>query len=277
MIFSIRPPSSDREILPLMEKIYEMGAWSFDLPTAKHLQSFKALRDSTQDRLLTGFARLEADSGILLTGRPLRQFEPEIVSTIVRNIVPPESIKKLFPARSFGEILTQKEIDRMSFDRSRFGQALGPFQTDGIPFLMIGGRYGDWLLGLGRGDLLKEMVLEARQKGFIPLLSCRWATFSLPKVKHLEVGAYAVTINKREGLFDFVQACKLIRQFDRPLISLDPLAGGKLSKELLGAFSFLFDELKVHSVIAEAGSEEEARALLKGLEKVPSLTPFRKT
>lgn len=260
----------------MMEKVYEVGGWCFDLPTAKHLKSFKALRELTRDRLLTGFARLEADSGIFLTGKPLHQFELEIVSTIVKNIVPPASVKKIFPGQSFGEILTQKEIDRMTLDRCCFGQALSPFQTDGIPFLIIGGKYGDWLLGLGRGDLLKEMVLETRQKGFIPLLSCQWATFSLPKAKHLEVGAYAVPINKREGLFDLIQACKLIKQFDRPLISLDPFAGGKLSGELEEAISFLFNELKVHSIIAEVSSEEEARALLKGLEEVPSFTPFRK-
>lgn len=276
IVFSIRRPSS-RDLSSLMEKTYEMGAWSFDLPTVHHLRSFKALKESTGDQLLTGFGHIGVDSGVSLMGKPLHQFEPKIISTVVRNIIPPESVKQLFPGRSFGEVLTQKEIDRMAFDRSRFTLVLSPFQTDGIPFLIIGGRYGDWLLGLGRVDLLKEMVLEARQQGFIPLLACQWPTFSLPKVKHLEVGAYAVSINKKEGLFDFAQACKLIKQFDRPLISLDPLSDGRLSGELEEAFSFLFEELKVHLAITDVNSEEEARALFTGLEKIPSLIPFRKT
>ena len=94
---------------------------------------------------------------------------------------------------------------------------------------MIGERYGDWLLGLGRMDLLKEMVSRMREKGFIPILSGQWATFFLPKVKSLDAAAYAIPINKKRSFFDLSQACDLIKKFDKPVISLDPLA----DKELL--------------------------------------------
>jgi hypothetical protein len=278
IIFSIRPSSPvGQNIYPLMEKAYEMGGWCFDLRTAKHLESFKSLRESTGDETLMGFGHIEAESGVSLTGKPLHQFESKVVSTIVRNIVPPDSVRKLFPAHSFGEVLTQKEIDRMTFDLSRFDQCLSPFQLNGVPFLLIGGKYGDWLLGLGRGDLLKEMVSEVRNRGFIPIFSGQWATFVLPKAKHLDVAGYAVPINKRKGLFDLTQACNMIKKFDKHVISLDPLAEGGLSGESEEAFSFLFDELKVHSAIAEINSEDEVKSLFGGLEKIPSLIPFRKT
>jgi hypothetical protein len=210
-------------------------------------------------------------------GKPLHQIEWKVVSTIVRNIVPPDSARKLFPARPYGEVLTQKEIDRMTFDPSRFDQTLSPFQPNGVPFLLIGGKYGDWLLGLGRGDLLKEMVSEIRGKGFIPIFSGQWATFVLPKAKPLDVAGYAIPINKKKSLFDLEQACNMIKKFDKPVISLDPLSEGELLEKSEEAFSFIFDELKVHSAIAEINSEEEVKSLFKGLEKIPSLIPFRKT
>jgi hypothetical protein len=278
VIFSIRPSSPvGQNIYPLMENTYKMGAWCFDLPTVRHLESFKTLRESAEDEALIGFGHIGAESGVSLMGKPLHQIEWKVVSTIVRNIVPPESVRKLFPARPYGEVLTQKEIDRMTFDPSRFDQTLSPFQPNGVPFLLIGGKYGDWLLGLGRGDLLKEMVSEIRGKGFIPIFSGQWATFVLPKAKPLDVAGYAIPINKKKSLFDLEQACNMIKKFDKPVISLDPLSEGELLEKSEEAFSFIFDELKVHSAIAEINSEEEVKSLFRGLEKIPSLIPFRKT
>ncbi|MDP3015715.1 MAG: hypothetical protein Q8N70_01405 [Deltaproteobacteria bacterium] len=278
VIFSIRPSSPvGQNIYPLMENVYKMGGWCFDLPTVRHLESFKTLRESTEDEALIGFGHIGAESGVSLMGKPLHQIEWKVVSTIVRNIVPPDSVRKLFPARPYGEVLTQKEIDRMTFDPSRFDQTLSPFQLNGVPFLLIGGKYGDWLLGLGRGDLLKEMVSEIRGKGFIPIFSGQWATFVLPKAKPLDVAGYAIPINKKKSLFDLEQACNMIKKFDKPVISLDPLSEGELLEKSEEAFSFIFDELKVHSAIAEINSEEEVKSLFKGLEKIPSLIPFRKT
>jgi predicted aldo/keto reductase-like oxidoreductase len=69
----------------------------------------------------------------------------------------------------------------------------------------------------------------------------------------------------------------MIKKFDKPVLSLDPLSKGDLLKKSEEAFSFLFDELKVHSAIAEVNSEDEIELLLKGVEKIPSLIPFRKT
>lgn len=278
IVFSIRPSSPvGQNIYPLMENVYKMGAWCFDLPTVRHLESFKTLRESTEDEALIGFGHIGAESGVSLMGKPLHQIEWKVVSTIVRNIVPPESVRKLFPSRPYGEVLTQKEIDRMTFDPSRFDQALSPFQPNGVPFLLIGGKYGDWLLGMGRGDLLKEMVSEIRGKGFIPIFSGLWATFVLPKAKPLDVAGYAIPINKKKSLFDLEQACNMIKKFDKPVISLDPLSEGELLEKSEEAFSFIFDELKVHSAIAEINSEDQVKSLFKGLEKISSLTPFRKT
>lgn len=276
VIFSIQP-SSGLSLSSLMEKVYERGGWCFHLPSTKHLESFKRLGESTGDGFLTGFGHIEAESGVSLIGKPLHQFEPKVVSTIARTIVPPDLVRRLFPVRSTSDVLTQKEIDRMTFDPSRFDQALSPFQPNEVPFLLLGGKYSDWLLGMGRGDLLKEMVSAIRGKGFIPIFSGQWATFVLPKAKHLDVAAYAIPVNKRKSLFDPEQACKMIKKFDKPILSLDPTSEGDLLGKSEEAFSFLFDELKVHSAIAEVNSEDQAKSLFGEMEKIPSLIPFRKT
>jgi hypothetical protein len=90
------------------------------------------------------------------------------------------------------------------------------------------------------------------------------------------VAAYATPVNKKWSYFDLDQACNLIKRFDKPVISLNPLADGVLLKESEEAFLFLFEGLKIHSAIAEVASEEEMRRIFASLERIPSLIPPRK-
>ncbi len=279
MIFSIQSPTShgDREFYPLMKKTYEMGAWCFDLPSMYHLQSFKELKHFTTDETLIGLCHLEVETGVSFLGKPLHRFESKIISTIRKDLLPSHLTRNILPPSSSSEVFTQKEIDRITFDPLRFEEALSLFDPEESPFLLIGEKYGDWLLALGRIDLLHEMVSKVRGRGFIPIFSGQWGTFVLPKAKPLDVAAFAIPINKKWSLFDLQRASDLIKKFDKPVISLNPLADGTLLKESEGAFSFLFDELKIHAVIAKIGSEEEARRIVEVLKKFPSLIPLRKT
>lgn len=278
IIFSVQAsPLAAQKISSLMKKIYEMGVWCFDLPSMKHYEAFKGLKRLAEDETLMGLCHLEVECGISFLGKPLRQFEPKVISTVTKNIVPPDLVVKLIPDHSSCEVFTQKEIDRMIFDPIRFDKTINLFEPEESPFLLVGGKYGDWLLGLGRIDLLEEMILRVREKGFIPIFSGQWATFVLPKAKSLDVAAYAIPVNKKWSLFNLDQACQMIKKFERPIISLNPLAGGSLLKKSEEAFSFLFDELKVYSAITEVSSEDEVQKIVESLKKIPSLIPFRKT
>jgi hypothetical protein len=273
MIFSIpskSPPS-------LMKRIYGMGITHFDLPSSKHLEHFRELKRLTEDKNLIGLSHLDAEDGTSFLGKPLHQFETKVVSTIKKNLSLPHSIRNLPIVPAASEVFTQKEIDRIDFDPQRFEKALSFFHPGESPFVLVGGRYGDWLLALGRIDLLKQMMAKVREKGFTPVYSGQWATFCLPKAKPLDVVAYAVPINKKWSFFDLDQACALIKKFDRPVISLNPLADGTLLKNPDEAFSFLFKELKITLAIAEIHSEQEAEILLRSAEEIPSIIPPRKT
>jgi hypothetical protein len=259
-----------------MKIFYEMGFWCPDLPTVKHLESFRELKTLTNDEALIGICHLEAEKGVSFLGKPLHQFESKIIATIKKNLFLPDSIRNLPSTPSSPEVFSQREIDRIAFDPNRFEKALSPFNPEESPFLLLGERYGDWLLALGRLDLLKEMVLRVRGKGFIPIFSGQWATFVLPKAKPLDVAAYAIPINKKWSFFDWGHACDLVKKFDKPVISLNPLADGQLLKKTEEAFSFLFNELKIYSAIAEINSEKEMKPMVEALKKFPSLIPHPK-
>jgi len=279
VIFSIHPrsPSDLPEILSLMEEAHEMGAWCFDLPSANHLKSFKQLKRLTTDEALIGLCHIEVETGASLLGKPLHRFESKVTSTIRRSLLPSNLTRNVLPPSSSSEVFTQKEIDRITFDSPRFEEALSLFDPEESPFLFIGERYGDWLLALGRIDLLHEMVSKVRGKGFTPIFSGQWATFVLPKAKPLDVAAYAVPVNKKWSLFDLQRASDLIKKFEKPVISLNPLADGTLLKDSEGAFSFLFNELKIVAAIPAIASPGEAKTIVEALMKFPSLISPRKT
>jgi hypothetical protein len=260
-----------------MKKAYGLDTRYFDLPSVKHLEYFKELKQLTEDETLMSLCHLEVEEGVSFLGKPLHRFESKVASTIKKNLGLPHSIRNLPLVPVAAEVLTQKEIDRIDFDPQRFEKALSLFHPGESPFLLVGEKYGDWLLALGRIDLLKVMVARVREKGFLPIYSGQWATFALPKAKSLDVVAYAVPINKEWSFFDLTQACNLIKKFDKPVISLNPLADGKLLKKSETAFSFLFNELKIHLAIVEITSEEEAKTVLKAMDGIPSLIPPRKT
>ena len=279
MIFSVQPQASggDQKIYPLMKEAYEMGAWCFDLPSANHLKSLKELKHLSTDEALIGLCHVEVETGASFLGKPLHRFGSKIISTIRRGLLPSNLTRNVLPPSSSPEVFTQKEIDRIAFDPPRFEEALSFFDPEESPFLFMGEIYGDWLLALGRIDLLHEMVSRVRGRGFIPIFSGQWATFVLPKAKPLDVAAYAVPINKKWSLFDLQRASDLIKKFEKPVISLNPLADGTLLNESEGAFSFLFDELKIVAAVPGIASPGEAKTIVEALMKFPSLILPRKT
>jgi hypothetical protein len=277
IIFSIHPSTSqdDREIYRLMQRTYEWGAWCFDLPSANQFESFQELKLSTGDETLIGLRHLEAETGVSFLGKPLHRFEPRMISTI-KKILPSYLLRNIYLPPSSSEIFTQKEIDRITLDPVRFEKALSLFHPKDSPFLLFGEKYGDWLLALGRIDLLHEMVSKIREKGFIPIFSGQWTTFTLPKAKPLHVAAFAVPIHKKSKLLDLPRTSDLIKKFDKPMIGTNPVADGSLLKESKEAFPFLFEELKVHAAIIRIASTEEGRAIVQVLKDLPSLIPPRK-
>jgi hypothetical protein len=290
VILLIQPSmgSDVQAAVSLMEISYEMGALCFDLPSKNHLEAFRELKNLVEDKGLIGLSHVEAGEGVSLLGKPLHHFEPKIASTIKKNHFPPHLITKLkkegvwnsrffFPTSSSTEVFTQKEVDRIRFDAGRFEKALSNFRQSETPFLVIGRKYGDWLSALGRIDLLQSMVARARERGFRPIFSSYWTTFVLPKTKTIDVAAYAVPINKRWSLFDPEQAFQLIKKFDRPVIALNPFADGELMQDSEGAFSFLFEELRIHGVIVEVTSKGEITKVLDAIEGFPSIIHRQKT
>ena len=62
VIFSIRPQTSlgHEKIPSLMKKVYGRDVWYYDLPSMKHVEHFRELKQLTEDESLTGLCHVEA-------------------------------------------------------------------------------------------------------------------------------------------------------------------------------------------------------------------------
>jgi len=106
--------------------------------------------------------------------QPLHRFESKIISKIKRDLAPSHLLRNILPLSSSSEVFTQKEIDRIVFDPIHFVKTLSLFDSKESPLLLVGEKYGDWLLALGRIDLFHQRVIKVRKKGFIPIFSGQW-------------------------------------------------------------------------------------------------------
>lgn len=279
IIFSIKIDNkkNDEDSLRLMKNVYDLGALCFYLPTTKQLKLFRMLKEITEDEFLTGIGHLNLEDSLTLLGKPLRYFEPKLISTIIKILPPHDSVRNTLPTFSTYEILTQKEIDKIWLETDELEKGLSNFNINDTKLIILNGKYGEWLLTLGRSDLLIEAVRKIREKGFIPIFSGQWTTYFLPKAKSINAAAYAVPINKKNSLFSFEKACELIKKFEKPVIALNPLADGKLLKNPKDAFLFLFNELKIIASIAEVSTIGELKKILESTRGVYSIIPPRKT
>ncbi len=77
-IFSVHVSTPEPEkILSLMRTAHGIGAWSFDLSSPKQLESFRKLRDLTDDSALLGFCHLDAEEGVSLWANPSIGLNPK--------------------------------------------------------------------------------------------------------------------------------------------------------------------------------------------------------
>jgi hypothetical protein len=145
--------------------------------------------------------------------------------------------------------LSDTEIEGIYLDRGLFRKRLSIFGD--CQYIFLGGSDADWLVPLGRIDILIEMAQIVRQEGFIPLLLCQYATLVVPEAEKagVDVDGYAVPLNQEWSWFDRDECVDIISSLDKPVIAFMPLASGKLRENVPGALEWLYHDAGVESIL----------------------------
>jgi hypothetical protein len=254
--------------LSVMRAAYTAGGHAFDLSFEVNSRLFKRLLDETGEKLL-GFGNPTWEQGVILHNRYLQYSRDRILITLVKRCFPGDIAEKVEKELSQQDILvfgydrdakplSDEEIASIRLDSELFLRRISIFKD--CQYLLLGGSDADWLVSLGRVDLIAEMAQIARNEGFIPYLLCQYASHILPLVEKsgADVDGYAVPLNKEWSWFSRDACVEVIRSIHKPVIAFMPLASGGLQKDVRGALDWLYGTVGVESILFGTATPEHA-------------------
>ncbi len=253
----------------VMKACHEAGGKGYDLSFTENTRLFRRLLDETGESLV-GFGNPTWEQGFFLNGRYLMHHRDRILRTLVEQIWTPKIARQVDETLSkdavlvFGydrqaDLMTDREIASIHLDIDAYLKRLSIFKD--CRYILMGGSDADYLVSLGRVDLVKELALATRQAGFTPYLLCQYPSIVLPMVEEagLEVEGYAVPLNKEWSWIDRDSCLAAVKATRKPVIAFMPLASGDLRKDVRGALDWLYVDAGVESILFGTATAEHAR------------------
>ena len=255
--------------LSVMRAALEAGGRAFDLSFEVNTRLFQRLMEETGERLI-GFGNPTWEQGVFLNGRFIQLSRDRILRTLVDRLFP-RSIARLVDEKlSHQDVLvfgydrqaaplSDEEIADIALDEEVFRRRLSIFRD--CQYICFGGSDADWLVPLGRMDLVADLARIVREEGFIPILLCQYATLVVPAAEAagLEVAGYAIPLNRAWSWFDRDECVEMVKSLDKPAIAFMPLASGGLRQDVRGALDWLYAEAGVESILFGTATAAHAR------------------
>ncbi|MDY6876143.1 MAG: hypothetical protein SWK90_08090 [Chloroflexota bacterium] len=256
--------------MQVMHAAYDAGCRAFDLSDDDNVQPFWRLRVQVEEPIV-GFGNPTWEQGVFLHGRFLMLSRDRILRTLVeRPLLPPtlaaqvrdhlsKSAVLVFGYDPEAPPLTDEEIGDIVLDEAVFLKRLSGFGGS-CRYIFLGGTDADYLISLGRLDIIRRMVDLTRRSGFIPLLLCHYGSYAVPIAEEagLEVEGYAMPLNRGWGWFERDDCIDLVQAIPKPFVAFMPLASGGLREDVHGALQWLFHTVGVASVLFGTASPEHA-------------------
>jgi len=243
----------------VMRAYYEAGGMAFDLSFDVNTRLFHRLLADTGKPLL-GVGNPTWEQGVFLNGRYLQYSRDRIIRTLVERLWPKDiaQLVKEELSRSavlvFGydpqaPLLSDEEIESIALDAAAYLKRLSLFKDCEI--VLFGGADADYLVSLGREDIVAEMVNIAQRQGLRPYLLSQYPSLVLPKMEKigLDVEGYAVPLNKEWSWFDRESCLEAVQATEKSVIAFMPLASGGLKKDVRGALDWLYQVAGVESIL----------------------------
>ena len=254
--------------LSVMRAAYQAGERAFDLSFEENTRLMRKLIEETGEQLV-GFGNPTWEQGVILNGRCIQYSRDRILKTMVERLLEPRLAQMVEDKLSkedllvFGydhnaEPLSDEEIATIYLDHGRLRNRLAIFGD--CQYIFIGGSDADWLVSLGRVDILGEIARVVREAGFIPIILCQYATTVLPAVEaaRIDVAGYAVPLNREWSWFSRDECVEIVKNIHKPVIAFMPLASGNLRKDVRGALDWLYSEIGVESILYGTATPEHA-------------------
>jgi hypothetical protein len=245
--------------LSVMRAAFEAGGCAFDLSFDVNTRLFRRLTRETGEKLI-GFGNPTWEQGVFLNGRFIQFSRDRILRTLVDRLFPRHIAQLVDEELSHQDVLvfgydrqalplSDDEIAGIALDEDVFRKRLSIF--DDCQYICFGGSDADWLISLGRVDVVADLARVVRQEGFTPILLCQYATLVVPETEAagLEVEGYALPLNRAWSWFGRDECVDIVKSLDKPVIAFMPLASGGLRKDVRRALDWLYARVGVESML----------------------------
>ena len=262
------------KVLEVMKVSVSYGVKCIDL-SPPLIEAFVRLQDKTDEKIV-GLGSLQewTCKNFTIDDVPLSNYAEEIKASVRQklpkryladlaqsNLPGLEFIQSFFAPNRATRPSTQSQIDSIEMKPEFFTRRLELYQKLNVKLVQFGGIAADWLVSIGRIDLLEKLLQLIKSKRFKPILICHWTSMVLPICeKELdEVAGYIVPINKLWGLLTLYETLKTIKNIEKPIIAMKTLARNALINDMESAYHFLFKEAGVTAVMVGVSSKIEAK------------------
>ena len=256
----------------VMKAYYQAGGRAYDLSFEVNSRLFRRLLEETDERLL-GFGNPSWEQGVFFNGKYIQYSRDRIMKTLVERLFPRPLAKQVEEKLSVEDVLvfgydrdaqslSDEEIASIHLDQWAFIRRLSVFKD--CRYIFLGGSDADWLVSLGRVDILVDMARITRQLGFIPMVLCQYASHIIPIIEAspADVEGYAVPLNRDWSWMDKESCVEVVKSLKKPVVAFMPFASGGLKKDIRGALDWLYGEAGVESILFGTAVAEHARSTL---------------
>jgi hypothetical protein len=250
-----------------MDFAFKNGVRGFDLsPRPNVIEAFRKLRNIYGDEVVgvgnpNWLCRYELD------GKQLMGVRDRVVATIVQRCldstariklssIPDERRCKSFKYETGAQPLSEEEINRITLDKSDWTNRLRAMK-ELVTFCQVGTDYADWVIQLGREELLSSQISMIRENGMIPVSICHWTNLSLPVFEKENVAVHWLWANKKHMCADFDEAVSAVRTSRKHKTAFRVLRGLRLPEQIPEAYSWLRDSLGISSVVIGIDDESQ--------------------
>jgi hypothetical protein len=266
-----RPPELLEEpyIFEVMNAAWNHGVGGFDLNTMSEniLSAFVRLKDKFGSAVV-GIGDPNWKCGYMLHGQHLMDIKARIIRTLVERLLDDHSkflIASLseksrrcwFDINPQSEHLSDTEINDIYIDEDTWLKRLRKI-CDFADFCLFGADYADWMLLLGREDLLLWQIDTIRAHGMIPISVCHWTSLSLPKLEKLPIAVHWTLGNLEAMYLSTLEAIKVISATRKPVTCFRVLRGISIPDEINKAVEWLHLQVGAQSLVIGVDSIQQA-------------------
>lgn len=263
-------------VYAIMEKAYLLGVRGYDVSLNDHvIEAVRKLKGKYAD--VTIYGNPNWRGGVMLGNATLHDLKTTLVRTIYSRRFTPEQrseVNQMAEDRrrrwalsgESQQTLSETDVANITLDDAAFVSNLKKMEGT-ADYGLVGTDYADWLIPLGRSDVLHRMIELTRRQGLRPLSISHWASITLPQLDVMDVEGHWIYLNKSEQLFSRESALAAIRDVQKPVTAFRVLGGGTLSADLSGALTFIRQQ-GIRSIVIGAINAAHLEATIPVIDAV---------